>query len=193
MSIRLLAGVAGLTLATLVAMSQVATPTRYWDMGAVGPERTADELWQLADVVVLVQATGQRNEHWTSRDNKRWTAPENSGITPLIVRDETVRVVKAWKGDLASARLTVRTIGGTADGVHLDFDGMKPFRTNGTYLLYLQSVDWPTRDGLDRGVLTPVGHGQGIFRETNGQFANGARLVSTADRIHASVGRPDIR
>jgi hypothetical protein len=187
---RLLAGLAiAITATAAVTVVNVSTKPidRYIDIGAVGPLRSVDELSATADVVVLVHHAGVQREHWTSEDNREWTAGAGSGKVPLIVRDEVVTVLRAWKGASPGDELTVRGIGGTADGVHLHFDGMDELRAGGTYLLFLQRVDWPTRDGFDKGVLTPVAHGQGVFSQGAQGLENAASTeITSLDQVVAT-------
>lgn len=85
-------------------------------------------------------------------------------------------MIRAWKGAEPGDILTVRGIGGTAGGVHLHFDGMDELEPGATYLLFLRRVDWPTREGVDQDVLTPVAHGQGVFRQGPMELENAAAL-----------------
>ncbi len=156
---------------------------RTMEISAVGRMWTLDELRSNADVIVVGRHDGVQSEHWTSRDNHEWVAAPDSGVVPLVVRDEKVVVLTSLRGAKVDEEIFVRGIGGTADRVHLDFHGMDELQDGQIYLLFLKRVDWPTKEGFDEGVLTPVGHGQGIFRWVDGGFENSLaiRIVHLSD------------
>lgn len=80
--------------------------------------------------------------------------------------------------------LTVRGIGGFADGVRLHFDGMEELNSGSNYLLFLKRVDWPTREGSDQDLLTPVAHRQGVFLKGTDSLKNAASVeITSVDEI----------
>lgn len=137
-------------------------PHREIRIHADGPIVTASEMLAEADLVIIATGLPGQREHWNSASNTEWEAPEDSGIIPLIVRDEGVRIVRTVKGQYASATITVRGIGGTAGGVTMVYPESIDLEDGQRYLLYLKHVRWPTQEGSD-SVWAPLAAGQGVF------------------------------
>jgi hypothetical protein len=163
------------------ALALVASsPSRVIHIEASGPQYALADLMARADLIALVRPTGQRSEHWNNASNTEWSAPAQSGVVPLIVGDESVAVVKIYKGDSPSgATLSLRTIGGTADGVRMIFADLERLDRGVEHIVFLEEVDWPTAEGSER-VLAPVAEGQGVFvGSLGGPFMNSAALALT--------------
>ncbi len=123
---------------------------------------TAAEMIGDADLVIVATGLPDQSEHWNSATNTEWEAPENSGVVPLIVRDEGLRIDRTIKGHYASATITIRGIGGTAGGVTMVYPDSVDIEARQRYLLYLKRVEWPTRAGSEL-VWAPLGAGQGVL------------------------------
>lgn len=162
-----------------MALASVArSPMREIYIEASGPEYSLAELTARADLIALVRPTGQRIEHWNNAGNTEWKAPAHSGVVPLIVGDDSVAVIKVYQGT-AGAMLSMRTIGGIADGVRMVFEDQHRLEAGAEYIVFLEEVDWPTAEGFDR-VLAPVAEGQGVFASNRGGgFVNSAALATT--------------
>lgn len=116
------------------------------------------ELASLAKAIAIVQVVADPSEHWNSADNKSWgTLGEDS----LIYRDVPVKVVSLVDGELPST-LTLRDLGGTADGYLFEVDGTGTWTVGSQYLVFVTKSAFPTREGSEDS-WTPVRLGQGVF------------------------------
>lgn len=165
-------------LVTVVVAGIGRTPMREIHIEASGPRYSLVQLTERADVIALVRPTGERTEHWNNASNTEWAARADSGIVPLIVSDDSVAVIKVYQG-AANATLSMRTIGGTADGVRMVFADQQRLEPGQEYIVFLEEVDWPTAEGSER-VLAPVAEAQGVFVSNGGGgFVNPAAIATS--------------
>ena len=67
-----------------------------------GPEYSIAELWDAAEIVAVVVPSGPEAARWNNDTNTMWRAQDDSGIVPMVYRDETVRVIQLLKGHVSS-------------------------------------------------------------------------------------------
>jgi hypothetical protein len=156
---------------------------RHIYMASSGPAFSVENLEARADVIAVIKPTGSVNEHWNNATNTPWDAPKDSGVVPLIVTDQEVTVATGVRGPVAGDVVRLRTIGGTAAGVHLDFEGVDPLEEQTTYLVFAEWVDWPTQDGFEH-VLAPIGESQGLFEQDGADFINSLGLRLNAASLN---------
>lgn len=147
----------------------------------VAPEYSIADLWNAADMVAIVVPTGGQIERWNNASNTMWEAPEGSGILPMIFRDEDVAIATNLKGD-APGQLTIRNIGGTANGVEFVLGGLFDLKPGEQYLVFLEAVDFPTQEGFEQAICF-VGQDQGLFQAVGGGFQNAAGRTVTIDDL----------
>lgn len=153
-----------------------ANPRHIIYVNASGSQYTVDELMEQSDAIAIVVATGNAKDHWNNMANAQWSPSPGSGRSALIVRDNELLLVRTLRGSFESGD-SVRTIGGTAAGVQMVFEGEPILRAGKQYILFLQAVDWPTQEGVER-VFAPVAEGQGIFSATvGGSYTNAAGIT----------------
>ncbi len=143
----------------------------------------AAELWEASDLVALVVPIGGQTEQWNNATNTRWEADPESGILPMVFRDESVAVVTLLKG-AAPESLTIRNLGGVTDGVEFAYEGLYDLKNGSQYLVFLQAVDTPTETGSERAISF-VGQGQGLFTTVDGGFQNSVGLTLTLAELPA--------
>lgn len=169
------------------SLSTAPRPVREIVVDASGPSYSLEELTDRADVIALVRATGRRSEHWNNRANREWQAPRDSGVAPLIVRDELVLVIDIYRGEGqrgdGNPELALRTIGGTVGDTRMVFADLAALEPGSDYIVFLEQVEWPTQEGSE-SVLAPVAEGQGVFvSDGAGAYSNAAELVVTGAEL----------
>lgn len=174
---------AALVVSLLAALSQRPATMPLMRVSAVGPPWTITELWNEADYVLIVQPTGPQVERWNNAANKLWEASEDSGVMPMIVRDEEVSVVQVLKGTPPKP-LTIRNIGGIADGIRFEYEGLFDLVTGSRYLVFLSSEQWPTQEGFEAATGF-VANGQGLWVAAAGGYRNDIGLVVTETEVAA--------
>lgn len=146
---------------------------------ATTEQRSIADLTAAAEIIAIVVPTGSNDAHWNNADNSRWES-EDSRIVAMIYNDQTVEVRRVLKGD-APSQLTIRNIGGTVDSVEFVLEGLRPLKAGSQYLVYLERVEAPTREGAE-AAISFVAQGQGLFELTDSGFVNSAGLnVSPSD------------
>lgn len=146
---------------------------------ATTEQRSIADLTASAEIIAIVVPTGSDDAHWNNADNSRWES-DDSRIVAMIYNDQTVEVLRVLKGD-APSQLTIRNIGGTVDRVEFVLEGLRPLRAGSQYLVYLERVETPTREGAE-SAISFVAQGQGLFELTDSVFVNSAGLnVSPSD------------
>lgn|GEM_PF-3364162 len=149
---------------TLIAVWVAARPTATQILfHAFPPRYTADDLIERAAVVALVRPTGVRQSHWNSASNHQWEAPEGSGLVPMIVTDQQMRVVRGFRGTSDGDLISVRTIGGTVGAIEFVDVDTQALRASDTYLVFLGRDDWRGQDVVERGIFSPLGGMQAIY------------------------------
>ena len=119
------------------------------------------DLVKHAQAVAIVEMTAAPSEHWNSEGNKSWGT---LGVDSFIYRDVPLKVVTVLSGSLPST-LTVRDLGGTADGFEFVFDGSADWEVGSRYLVFLEWRKFPVREGTEES-WTPVRLCQGVFSWT---------------------------
>lgn len=176
-----------LAVGLLVVLSQRPPAVPLIRVSAVAPPWTVEDLWNEADYVLIVQPTGRQVEHWNNAANTQWEAPKDSGVMPMIVRDEDVTVARVLKGDSPTS-LTIRNIGGVADGVAFEYDGLFDLATGARYLVFLATERWPTQEGFETATGF-VANGQGLWAPVAGGYRNDLGLVVTDSDVAAWADR----
>jgi hypothetical protein len=92
----------------------------------------------------------------------------------MIYNDQTVEVLRVLKGDTPS-QLTIRNVGGTVGTVEFVLEGLRPLSAGSQYVVYLERVQAPTREGTE-SAISFVAQGQGLFELTDSGFVNSAGL-----------------
>lgn len=174
---------ATLVVGMLVALSQGPSTVPLIRVSAVGPPWTVTDLWNEADYVLIVEPTGRQAEHWNNAANTLWEAPDDSGIMPMIVRDEEVTVAAVFKGNSPKS-LTIRNIGGVAGGFAFEYDGLYDLATGGRYLVFLATERWPTQEGFETATGF-VANGQGLWAPIAGGYKNDFGSLVTDSEITA--------
>lgn len=147
---------------------------------AISAPLTLEQLARAADMVVVVRPTGSDAVHWNSKTNTKWTS--DGPARPMIYNDQEVAVVDVLQGR-ASATFTVRNIGGVIGDTKYEFEGLEPLAKGEVYLLFLETVETPTKEGLQSAVSF-VGQDQGVFRSVgSGVFANNLGLIARIDEL----------
>lgn len=157
--VALLFGVASLV------VSQQSVVRTIW-FAASYPALTVSELIDAADVVAVVQPTGDAREGWNSADGREWSSDDPSRPA-YIYRDETVTVERVLLGSFEERQFTLRQVGGQADGVRMLFENAPELQPEGTYLVFLREYDTPTETGAER-FWTVLWQDRGVF-ERSGQ------------------------
>jgi hypothetical protein len=104
-----------------------------------------------------------RQSHWNSASNHQWEALEGSGLVPMIVTDQQMRVVRGFRGTSDGDLISVRTIGGTVGAIEFVDVDTQALRASDTYLVFLGRDDWRGQDVIERGIFSPLGGMQAIY------------------------------
>lgn len=156
-------GVVGLGLS--LANGVGAAPPRTISYDATFPSYDIEDLVAAADVVAIVQPTGEKEVHWNNSDNTEWKS-ETSARGAYIYRDDELRVLRVVRGQLDEEAITVRGIGGTVEDVHMHFDEQPEWHRDTRYLVFLSREETPTREGTEQ-MWTIVWIGHGAFEATS--------------------------
>lgn len=151
---------------------------------AAGPQYSVDELWDAAEIVAVVVPTGSQRERWNNASNTIWESVSDSGKLPMIFRDEEVAVVIVLKGNPPGS-LTIRNIGGLADGIQFEYTGLFDLKTTQQYLVFLETVQTPTEEGSEEAISF-VAQGQGLWSSLAGGFRNLDGRTLTLDELTSS-------
>lgn len=140
---------------------------------------TVAQLTDAADIVAMVRPTGNNWAHWNSTANAAWDSSDER--LPMIYNDQEVSVVELFRGTVAD-RLTIRNIGGTVGDTAFELEGLDALAPGSVYLVFLESVQTPTREGWEMAVSF-VGQEEGVFLVTNsGNLENAyGRSVKLSD------------
>lgn len=169
-----------LVVAVLVVLAQRPQDVPLLQVHGLAPPWSIDDLWIESDYVLIIEPTGVQREHWNNAENRMWEAPEDSGIMPMIVRDEEVVVRRTLKGD-PPASMTIRNIGGVAGGFRFEYEGLYDLETGQQYLVFLSTERWPTQEGWESAIGFVL-NGQGLFAPVDGGYRNSVDLrVAAAD------------
>lgn len=168
-------------LVVVVSLTSTGGDRPRMNVHALGPEYSLDELWDAAEIVAVVVPTGKQVERWNNSTNTMWEAPKDSGILPMVYRDEEVLVITVLKG-LPASLLTLRNLGGIADGVEFVYDGLYDLKTGERYLVFLETVQAPTQDGVEQAISF-VAQGQGLFSAIGGGFQNALGRTLTLEEL----------
>jgi hypothetical protein len=152
-------------------------------IAAIGPELSLSDLSDRAVIVALVSPVPGSHSHWNSSDNQPWEADEDSGLQPMILTDQPVTVLRAWRGARAGDTIAVRTIGGKVGATQIIYENGGALTGSETYIVFLQRDDWRGKDIVDTDVVSPVGLEQGVFVKTGASFSNAAGLTVTLDEL----------
>lgn len=154
-------------------------------LAASGPELSLSELSEQSVIIALVIPKPGSQSHWNSSDNRPWEAANDSGLQPMIVTDQHVKVLRAWRGATAGDGVVVRTVGGTVGSAQFIYENGGSLTGSEAYLVFLRRDDWLGKDIVDTNVLSPIGLEQGVFIEAGGSFSNAAGLTVTLDELSA--------
>ncbi len=171
---RLLLLVAVTVIAAAVAGASYGTPVHQQErtitIEAIGPRVPVEELRTEADLVVVARAMEQ-TARWNSADNQPWTPAEAEPNEPLIYTQTKLAVVGVLKGDTGGGEIEVWTVGGALEGTTVRVGNAPDLRIGEEYLLMLDQVEIPMRDGTESAWL-PLSLGQGIFTSTADGYEN---------------------
>lgn len=145
---------------------------------ALGPRYTLDELRADADLVVVARA-GEQKARWNSADNQAWTAVGADPNRPLIYSQTELAVLRVLKGVYPGDDIEVWTVGGSVADMTMTFSNAPQMRGGDEYLLMLDRVEIPLREGTQAAWL-PIGLGQGIFVAAGTEFQNVAGETTSA-------------
>lgn len=73
-----------------------------------------------SELVIRASSMGHRQEHWNNAANSEWGTDEDGAY---IYRDELLLIEEVLAGSFDSETISVRTVGGTVDGVRMQFEG----------------------------------------------------------------------
>jgi len=142
---------------------------------------TIAEMTEAADVVALVRPTGMDRVHWNSAANSSWT-PTDERLA-MIYNDQQVEVVDLLRGRVGQS-ITIRNIGGLVGDTLMEMEGLEPLDPPSTYLVFLETVDTPTREGWE-SALSFISQGQGIFVSDGRGFVNDYGLSVTLEDLRS--------
>ena len=80
------------------------------------------------------------------------------------------------------AVITIRNIGGEADGMRLTYEGLFDLTTGSRYLVFLETVETPTHEGFETAVSF-VAQGHGLFQSSGDAWTNSLGVTTTTDDL----------
>lgn len=150
------------------------------------PYRTVDQLAAASDAVVVLHSTGHADVHWNSSDGRAWSSDDRTHPA-YIYSDEDVVVDRVLRGSMEPGKLSLRKLGGTADGVRMVFDDDPHLATDTEYLVFLTNYPTPTESGSEAR-WTIQWMSLGVFTHVDGKtwVNEPARLVTNESQVSAT-------
>lgn len=167
----LLVAIVGAVVAGVSYRAPVHQEERTITIEAIGPRIPVEELRTEADFVVIARAMEQ-TARWNSADNQPWTPAEADSNESLIYTQTKLTIVRVLQGDIGEGEMEVWTVGGALEGTTMRVGNAPDLRIGGEYLLMLDKVEIPMRDGTAEAAWLPLSLGQGIFTPTADGYEN---------------------